>query len=89
MPRRRRRGPCEYCGERGYLGTYRIVFSGGDDGRNVVRLCPACLSLAPKLRRDVLRLIAHEREDRVYADAMGHESYERNAHGAMERRRDG
>ena len=86
---RRHKARCEYCGERRSLQPYRIVFSGGDDGTNLVSLCDGCLALAPQLRRDVLRLIAHEREDAILRDAMDAPAYRREGHGAMRQIRDG
>ncbi len=86
---RKRKGRCEYCGERARLHPYRIVFGAGDDPLNVVRLCDACLALAPNLRRDVLRIIAREREDKAFRGAMDHPAYAREGHGAMRQIRDG
>ncbi|MDE2099048.1 MAG: hypothetical protein KGL39_17475 [Patescibacteria group bacterium] len=78
-------GTCEFCGLTEETRRYRIYVSRGDSPRNHVWLCARCCADAQcgHIHSGTLGLIAHEREDAVLRDAMGHAAYARDGHGAV------
>lgn len=76
--------PCEYCREAPWAHRWAIELSRPAEGRNIAHLCSTCRDKAAhgEISAGELRLEAHEREDRLLRECMGHAAYAREA-GAM------